>query len=202
MRHFRKQRGDIIGTIIVYGLIAAAIVGALWWANSAWNGYKDGLREEGRADGVSKTEAKYTQRDNDALQAALAEVEKLKKEAKQRAQVAKGKVDVLSGKLEEEKRNVAEAENRILASVADGSVVLRGTGKQGTSCGPAPSNRGPARSVAGNPSDLRGAGGGELFDPADAAFLVSEASRADKYAKELISARNLLRIYRESCAPS
>lgn len=197
MNQTKPQRGFSLIELAIYAGIAIAVLGAIAGVIQVWHSYTDGLYTKGYNRGVQETTAAFVQRDNKALQDALAEVDRLQKEV---AATEKRKADQLATKEAESAQKLAQKDADYDAFIADinaGRVVWRQPGQGAGGCA-AQGDQGGAGQAAGD----SGAGAGHLGGGAvpaqdsDAVFLVSEAKRADRIIEKLNLCRGTLAVER------
>lgn len=187
-----RQRGNAMVVILLVALAIGALAGLVY----AWKAYTEGIEQRGYERGVEKTKADYRERDNVALQAALREVEQLRKE---KDATEARHASQLTAKENESAQKLAAKDRDYDAFIADvnaGRVLFRQPGEAG-GC---PADGDPRR-TAEAPGDP-GAGAGHLGrgvvppqDP-DAVFLLSEARRADRVLEKLRLCRGVLEVER------
>jgi len=189
-RHTQRGNAYVVIALVIVALLALA--GLV----KAWQGYTDGIEKRGYSRGVDETTAMFQKRDNAALQAALREVEQLRKE---KDATEARHASQLTAKENESAQKLAAKDRDYDAFIADvnaGRVLFRQPGEAG-GC---PADGDPRR-TAEAPGDP-GAGAGHLGrgvvppqDP-DAVFLLSEARRADRVLEKLRLCRGVLEVER------
>ena len=182
------QRGFLLPTWAIYALAAAAALGALWWAASA-------LDARGYARGKAETTAAYAQRDNAALQAALARVAELQAEVQAREHTHAAALGQIRDRNQRETAHAQSQHEADLAALRAGTLRLR---DPGAAAGPACSDRSPAPAPAGT------AGGGDAapraeLSPAAAGFLLSLMREADAVTRQLGDAQDVIRAQIRAC---
>ncbi len=188
VRPLNRQRGNIY----FYFVGALLALGLLWGLVHAWDSYTSGLVAQGKREGKAEADAAYKARDNEQLQAVIAERDKLQrdkdtKEADARVQVQRARNELL-----QEQENAKLLEENILARVADGSLQLRGTGSaQAGSCTPSGGSGAPG-ATAGTAAGNNDAGQGGVLSASDSTFLIREALRADEVVRLLTTCQAVI----------
>ncbi len=144
---------------------------------------------------IAEQKAAYAQRDAEASAALAAAVQK--RQAEVRALEAKAVLDVaaVSAKFEREKSNVAAQTRKALADLHTGVLSLR-VQLAASTCQDDRGEGAKAGAAAGQRDDAPGSG---LLAEPDAAFLVSEAARADQVVAQLAAAQAVILKDREIC---
>lgn len=187
-----RQRGFVlpfpVPTRVIYLILAAAALGALWYAYSTIDG-------RGYDRGKSETEAAYTQRDNQALRAALTRVQQLQAEVQAREQTHAAEIEGLRAQHLKETAHANRQHLADLAAVRAGTLKLR---DPGPAAGAAGCDRGAAAAAAGAAGGSDAAARGELSAEA-AGFLLSLVHDADAVTRQLSSAQQVIRAQIKAC---
>ena len=171
--------------------ILVAVTAVLWAVHALYSAV-DG---HGYTRGKTETEAAWQAREAAQNAAHGLEIKRLGENAL--LQTQKGAVDTAKAvrKLTQENANAAAQANADLAALRSGALVLRDPGG-GPACSPA--GGGTPGAVAADPAGGQPAAGGQLSYQL-AAFLDSEAIRADAIVAQLQAAVSLLVSDREVC---
>lgn len=184
----KAQRGNAMVVILLVALAIGALAGLVY----AWKAYTEGIEARGYSRGVDETTAKYQKRDNAALQAALREVETLRKEKE--ATEARHATQINAKEKDSAEKLAAKDRDfdGFIADINAGRVLFRGPGEARPCAADGDQGAGP------KPPADPGAGAGPLGrgavppqDP-DAVFLLSEARRADRILEKLNLCRGVL----------
>ncbi len=184
----RRQTGYVLPTWAIYALVAAAALGALWYAYTTIDG-------RGYERGKSAVEADYVKRDNKALKDALDRVQTLQAEIRAREASHQAAVAALSEKHQQEKVHAKRQHDRDLAAVRAGTLKLRDPGATATA---AQCDRSPERPPAAASGGDHAAAGSELSGAASE-FLLSLMHEADGVVGQLTAAQALIREQVRAC---
>lgn len=179
-----KQLGIAQAYLIL--IVLAVISLALWYVYQTIDG-----RAYSR--GKDETEAKYAKRDNEALKAANARIQALQTEARAIEAMRNAEMTAITDKYQKDKANDIAHKDRVISVLRDGTAKLYVTlaNNAPVSCGSQNSEIIPgARGTAG----ARGSG---VLAEVDSAFLVSEASRADRIAGKLAACQSVIQADRK-----
>ena len=177
------------GFILLYALGALLLVGALGTI-----AYK--LDSRGFERGKAQVEARVAQRDNEALLEALNRLKMAQDRVRALEDQNKADLALAAANLKKGLDNAEKAKNVALAGVRDGSIRLRIDLAECTSNSVrnTPSAAGPSG------QHNNGTTTGQLSREASE-FLIGEASRADKIAKQLGAAQEIITKDREVSLP-
>lgn len=175
----QQQRGQLLPTWAIYALAAAAALGALWYAYTTIDG-------RGYSRGKSETEATYAQRDNQALQAALARVKQLQDEKAAAELAHEQRLAAIAADHNKEMANANRQRDRDIAAVRAGFRLRDPGARSAAQC---PGGAGPASAAATGQRD--GGAPGELSAEASG-FLFGLANDADEVARQLGSAQKVI----------
>ena len=184
----KAQRGIIFPTWAIYLAAAAAIGVALWYAYSTIDG-------RGFDRGKAQTESAYKDRDNKALQAALAKVAELQAEVQAREQAHEKALDQIRNKQRKEAADAKRQHEADLAAVRAGTLRLRDPGRATST---AQCDRGPEAAAGGT----AGGGDGETaggLSRAAAEFLLQLVHDADRNTRQLTDAQQVIEEQRRAC---
>lgn len=175
----RRSRGFVFAPWMIYLAIGAAVLAALWMAYNTVDG-------RGYTRGKSETEATYAQRDNQALQAALARVKQLQDEKAAAERAHEGRLAAIAADHNKEMANANVQRDRDVAAVRAG-FRLRDPGARGTT--QCPGGTGPAAAAATGQRD--GGAAGELSAEATG-FLFGLVNDADDVTRQLHAAQKVI----------
>lgn len=175
----RPARGFVFAPWMIYLAIGAAVLAALWMAYDTVDG-------RGFARGESQTKAKYAERDNKALQDALARVKQLQDEKAAAELAHEGRLAAIAADHKKEMANANAQRDRDVAAVRAG-FRLRDPGARGsTQC-----DRSAGTTAAAAPGQRDGRAAGELSEAASG-FLLGLVNDADDVARQLGRAQQVI----------
>lgn len=187
----KRQRGFAgpftFPTWLIYAVVIAAALGALWYAYTTVDG-------RGYDRGKAETVASYQARDNKALQEALTKVAALEAEARAQAAAHEIELDKIRRKNRKETEDAKRQHDTDLAAVRAGTLQLRDPGSTGrTQCDHSPAGTPGATAGRGD-----GASAGGLSDEA-AGFLLQLVHDADRNTRQLADAQAVIEAQRRTC---
>jgi hypothetical protein len=177
-----------VPTWAIYFILAAAALGALWYAYDTVDG-------RGFDRGRSWAEKAYAERDNKALREALARVQQLQAEVQAREQTHSEALGRIQHRHHQETAHANRQHQADLAAVRAGTLKLR---DPGSATGPACGDRGAAAAAAVAAGGSDAAPRAELSG-ATAEFLLALTSDADAVTRQLTSAQQVIRAQIEAC---
>jgi len=192
MRARIHQRGFLLPfafpTWAIYAVVIAAALGALWYAYSTIDG-------RGFDRGKAQTESAYKDRDNQALQDALARVAQLQAEVQAREQAHQQALDEIRNKQRKEAADAKRQHDADLAAVRAGTLRLRDPGRP---AGTAHCDRGPEAATGSTAGVSDGAAPGGLSEEATG-FLLQLVHDADRNTRQLADAQAVINEQRRAC---
>ena len=187
----KRERGFLLPFAFpswaIYAVVLAAALGALWYAYSTIDG-------RGFDRGKAQTESAYKDRDNKALQAALAKVAQLQAEVLAREQAHEKALDQIRNKQRKEAADAKRQHDNDLAAVRAGTLRLRDPGAtSATQC-----DRGTQSATGSTAGVSDGAQTGGLSEAA-AGFLLQLVHDADRNTRQLTDAQSVIEAQRRTC---
>lgn len=174
--------------------IAAACVAALVALVKLWNNFLEGVREQGR----EQVRLEFAGRDNEALRDALARVEELQKELRAREAEASRRLAELSAQHDKDTQDANAKNDRFIAGLRDGSLILRDPGATTGSADGSGAASGAAASASGQ-CDAKERG---QLSGAAAEFLRRLTFESDTNTRDLTQAQGVIEAYQKACAPA
>lgn len=186
-----RQRGN---TLVIYGIIAIAILALIAGLLAGVKGYLTRIEEHAYVAGKKDERAKWLARESKELAAANEEIDRLHKQAREEEGHHAEMLFAISKDYEREIGNAKRARDLALDAVRSGAVVLRDPGIRTSGCeGP---RLGPAREAPAAAGKRNGAAAADLSREAGV-FLLELASEADDVVRQLTACQAVVRSDRE-----
>ena len=190
----RTQRGIANGWLYLIAVVVLIVVCTA--AFHAFTSYVERQEEQAYERGRQEVIAKYETRDHAALQKALADVQQLEQQARDKEKAHQQALDKIATQLAKEKADAKKQRESDIAGVRAGTIVLRDPGAT-TACA-APSGAGATgATVASGPGSGAAAGGG--LSPAATEFLFNLVNDADEVVRQLDKAIDVIEEDRRTC---
>lgn len=190
----KKQCGIADGWLYLVGLVV--VLALLSGIGYGIKSYLDGVDAKAYARGKHETEAAYAKRDNKALQAANAEIQRLQNLARAHEHEDAERLAKIDQQRAEDAKNAKAQRDRDVAAARSGAIGMRDPGQAARCAAASGVSTGPAAEPAAGERDGGAAGG---LSREAVQFLLVLADDADDVAKQLASAQAVIRQDHQTC---